>query len=503
MLQTGVWIPNRNVANWNTLDMAGFQSIRIQRFKNLLDTTFGLAELNVLVGANNSGKSSILQAIHFAIAAIQALCLDDRLAGAGPVSTIVNPSQLIYVPSEDVHAIGTGGRLREPEEYAVSVEFTLDSGENLAVSMRKGRNRNILIAVSNQEVARRIGAIEHPFTVFTPGLAGIAKTEQYVSDGVLLRTIARGDANLILRNTLLRLWNRRQNSQSWSDFLADLHTMFPALELTVSFAAATDEYINVMVSDEAGEIPLELCGTGILQTIQILSYIHYFGPEVIVLDEPDSHLHPNNQRLLCALLRDVAHTRNVQVILSTHSRHILDALNQSASFLWVRRGVAERTEDGADLALLLDLGALDVKERVAAGARVCIVLTEDERTASLRAVLEASGFDMGQTQILPYYGCTSPHNLRPLISTIRGINPNATVIVHMDRDYHTEQEIAAWSEAIRALHAEPFSTSGVDIESHLLSAQHLATLNNMEVAVAEDLVRRGLHETREASIRNT
>jgi hypothetical protein len=118
-------------------------------------------------------------------------------------------------------------------------------------------------------------------------------------------------------------------------------------------------------------------------------------------------------------------------------------------------------------------------------------------------VLEASGFDMGQTQILPYYGCTSPHNLRPLISTIRGINPNATVIVHMDRDYHTEQEIAAWSEAIRALHAEPFSTSGVDIESHLLSAQHLATLNNMEVAVAEDLVRRGLHETREASIRNT
>jgi len=79
------------------------------------------------------------------------------------------------VPSEDVHAIGTGGRLREPEEYAVSVEFTLDSGENLAVSMRKGRNRNILIAVSNQEVARRIGAIEHPFTVFTPGLAGICE----------------------------------------------------------------------------------------------------------------------------------------------------------------------------------------------------------------------------------------------------------------------------------------------------------------------------------------
>jgi predicted ATPase len=481
--------------------MAGFQNVRIQRFKNLNDTPFDLRDLNVIVGGNNSGKSSILQAIHFAIGAVQTLRLDGRLAGTGPVTTTVNPSQLIYVPSEDVHALGAGGRLWEPDERSVKIEFTLGAGETLSVSMRKGRNRNILITVSNQQVATRIGTIEHPFTVFTPGLAGIVKTEQYVSDGVLLRTIARGDANLVLRNTLLRLWSGREQSQQWAEFLTDLHTMFPQLEVTLSFAAQTDEYIGVMVNDGGGTIPLELSGTGILQAVQILSYIHYFGPQVIVLDEPDSHLHPNNQRLLCALLRDVAQTRNIQVILSTHSRHVLDALHQSASFLWVRRGAVERTDDGSDLAVLLDLGALDVKERIGAGARVCVVLTEDERAASLRAVVEASGFDMGQTDILPYYGCTSPHNLRPLINTIRGINANATVIVHMDRDYHTDEEINAWSEAIRALHAEPFVTNGVDIESHLLSADHLAAINQIERDVAQDVVSRAVQASRDESIR--
>ena len=128
---------------------------------------------------------------------------------------------------------------------------------------------------------------------------------QMVSSSALLHGETQ---NLVLRNTLLRLWSGRNESDQWAEFLIDLHTIFPQLELAVSFAFKTDEYIGIMVNDGAGLIPLELSGTGILQAIQILSYIHYYSPQVIVLDEPDSHLHPNNQRLLCSLLRDVAQT---------------------------------------------------------------------------------------------------------------------------------------------------------------------------------------------------
>jgi hypothetical protein len=235
--------------NIGGIAMAGFRTVHIRRFKNISDTPFDLRDINVIVGANNSGKSSILQAIHFAIGAIQSLNLEGRLVGEGSLTSTVNPAQLIYVPSEDVHALGSGGRLWEPQEKEVQIEFGLDTGETLMVSMRKGRNRNILIAVSDVPVAARLANLEQPFTIFTPGLAGIVKAEQYVSDGVLLRTIARGDANLVLRNTLLRLWAGREQNQKWNEFVADLTEMFPGIAVTVSFQLSTDEFIKVNLND--------------------------------------------------------------------------------------------------------------------------------------------------------------------------------------------------------------------------------------------------------------
>jgi hypothetical protein len=187
-----------------------------------------------------------------------------------------------------------GGKLLEKRESAIKLQFTLASGEKPSVSVRKGRNRNILVAVENATAAKRLASLESPFSVFSPGLAGVSKTEQYVSDGVLLRTIARGDANLVLRNILLRLWD----TQEWSGFLSDLREIFRELEFQVDFKKKTAEFISVQVRVGKEWIPLELVGAGVLQATQILSYIHRFSPSIVVLDEPDSHLHPNNQRLL-------------------------------------------------------------------------------------------------------------------------------------------------------------------------------------------------------------
>ncbi|HRN51718.1 MAG TPA: AAA family ATPase [Anaerolineales bacterium] len=474
--------------------MAGFQRVHIQRFKNVSDTTFDLGQLNVIVGANNSGKSSILQAIHFAIGSMQSLLLNGDLAGEGVASSTVNPSQFIYVPSEDPDSLGAGGRLWADDARAVNIELTLETGEIVLVSVKKGKNRNIVIGVSDKQIARSIGTLESPFTIFTPGLAGIAKQEHYLSDGVLLRTIARGDANLVLRNTLLRLWVNRE------EFLQDLHTIFPDLELELSFDQATDEYIHVTVNDGGGRVPLELAGTGILQTIQILSYIHYYRPQVIVLDEPDSHLHPNNQRLLCSLLRRVAQERNIQVILSTHSRHVIDALRHSASFLWARSGNIGPNEDGSTLSALLELGALDVFERIGVGLRACYVLTEDEKADSLWAILGASGFTREETEVLPYYGCTTLQNLRPLVEVIRRAKADVRIIVHRDRDYFTDAEVQEWENEARALRVEPFLTDGVDIESYLLSPEHLSELNGVATDRIRGLLDQATNETADDSI---
>ena len=339
--------------------METLQSVRIQRFKRITDASIDLTGVNVLVGGNNSGKSSIIQGLHFGIALLQTIGLAEKWTAGPTLSTSLNPNQLIYSPSEDAYALGPGGKLLTQEDQAISLDLTLTSGKACSVSVRKGRNRNLVVTVRHAQVAKELSSLEKPFSIFSPGLAGITKRESYVSDGVLFRALARGDANLVLRNILLRLWK----TPAWQLLLNDLNEVFPGLAISVNFRERTDEFIEVLIKSTKDWVPLEIAGTGVLQTTQILSYIHRFGPSIIVLDEPDSHLHPNNQRLLCALLRRVAEDRGTQVLLTTHSRHIVDAIGPSSGFLWVRNGSVDVAGADDEIGVLLDIGALDVKER--------------------------------------------------------------------------------------------------------------------------------------------
>jgi hypothetical protein len=167
---------------------------------------------------------------------------------------------------------------------------------------------------------------------------------------------------------------------------------------------------------------------------------------------------------------------------------VVDALSGQATFLWVRNGTVESIEQDHDLAVLLDIGALDVKEMLSHSQARCIVLTEDALKRNLELLLEASGFPMSETLVLAYYGCTSPHNLRPLLELIRGSNSSAKIVVHRDRDYLTDDEGNDWSVKMREMGAEPFLTDGVDVESHYLNAQHIATLNNLPLTEVENLI---------------
>jgi hypothetical protein len=446
------------------------QSVRIQRFKRINDVSIDLNMVNVFVGGNNSGKSSLIQGLHFGVGLLQTI----ELSGLWVASTSLNPTQLIYSPAEDIHALGTGAKLFEGKDKAISLEFTLASGESCAVDVRKGRNRNILVTVKNIPVAKKLSSLERPYSVFSPGLAGIAKRETQVSDGVLLRTLARGDANLIPRNILLR----PSKSAAWQMFLEDLREVFSGVVIEMEFAEQTAEFIDVFITVGGQRVPLELAGTGVLQALQILSYIHRFSPSLVVLDEPDSHLHPNNQRLLCALLRRVSIDRGTQILLTTHSRHIVDALSGSASFFWVRQGSVDVATQDDEIGILLDIGALDVKERVGQTSNTTIVLTEDELKGPLETILTSSGFDMQKTVALPYYGITGMKQLRPLVKVIQNTNPKAKIILHRDRDFLNDDEVEEWKKEVRGAGVEPFVTAGRDIEAAFINPKYLAELND-------------------------
>ncbi len=82
------------------------KSIYIQRFKNLESVVLPLSEVNVLVGANNAGKSAVLQAVQFMISAAQSVGLDGLKSGDNQQVATISPASLFYSPVDEVMAEG-------------------------------------------------------------------------------------------------------------------------------------------------------------------------------------------------------------------------------------------------------------------------------------------------------------------------------------------------------------------------------------------------------------
>ena len=369
------------------------KEISLQRFKRIERVDFAVEDVNILIGANNSGKSTVIQAVHFAFTILQSLGISNKWPVQSTRSSTISPEELIYVPSDDPYSLGHGGRLLEPADRAIKLQFLFDSGDQLNLSVRRGRIRNIIVEPDSVEFAKTLSSLEAPYTIFSPGLAGVSRHENYVSDGVLLRASARGDANAYLRNIVYRLYQ----TDNWSDFADDLRLIFPAVDIGVEFNDRVDQYISVIVLEGERSIPLDLAGTGLLQCIQILAYFHLFKPKLMIIDEPDSHLHPNNQRALCSLLSYMSEVRRTQVLITTHSRHVLNALSGTSNLLWVKDGGVKKTAPDDDVDLLLDLGALDVQEKIRAENVQFIFLTEDEITLMIEMIAENSGFDIDRS----------------------------------------------------------------------------------------------------------
>lgn len=475
------------------------ESVRVQRFKSISDATVSLGRVTLLVGPNNAGKSSILHAIQFSVSVAQSLRLDNVATWAGDtLSGTLSSQQLVYTPLRDVHALAAGGNLRQDANQAISVTLTTADLGTTNVQVRRGKNKNISVTITGAQLGRRMESLDQPYSVVAPGLAGIPAFEEYRSPGLVQRAAAKGDANGVFRNVL---WLLNQRPDAWNEFSYRLQKIFPDLRIEVSFNADVDEVIQAFAVREDTSLPIDSCGTGVLQAIQTLAYIGLYKPQVLILDEPDSHLHPDNQRRLARLLDDVTRETGLQVVISTHSRHFLDEFSPlGATIRWLSGGSVQQ-DDTDRVSVLLGLGALDAGDRLRNGETPLVVLTEDAHTDNLRTVLQASGLGADVCDVWSYAGCSNIQSAKVLGTFIRQHAPGTRVIVHRDRDYMTDAEVDDYKRQLRDAHLESFVTEGTDMECYLLNASHIHDLaNELSLQQIEVMINEATAESRDLSI---
>ena len=455
--------------------MAQIKKVEVKRFKRIANLEFELGSTTLVIGANNAGKSSILQAIHFAVSLAQSAKLVGGVNWRNDKYELsFAQTQLLYSPVSDAMTISTGGQLVEDENQRIEIGFHLDDGSSGLVTLRKGRNRNLKVALEGRQVGEQLQDLDNPFSVYAPGLAGVPRTETFQNLGRIKRTVARGDANLVLRNVLLQL---SEDEQKWRVFLADMTSLFPGISISCGFQQDHDESISVTCSVEGGPvIPLDAAGTSILQASQILGYVTLFKPKLLVLDEPDSHLHPDKQRLLCETICRIAATRDFQAIMSSHSRHVLDALSPLSTVLLVTKGTATPVKDIDMTSVLLEIGALDSIDYFADGATRCVIVTEDTDTSFIETLFLSNGFSAEWTDFRSYAGCSNVDAALVLGAFLKEKAPRVRLIVHRDRDYLPQERVDNFVSRLKDSGILPFVTRFSDIEGYFLNAAHLSSI---------------------------
>ena len=448
-------------------------SLRLKKFKKVDDIEIFLSSTNVLIGGNNSGKSSVLQGIHFSICA----AIASRQIGR---DTFVQ-SALLYNPSHEFVNLRHGAEYLNQSNFGyLTLKADIDEIEvEATITIYRARNEGNVGCTRSGISGVLNAAITNPtnlFSIYVPGLAGIPRQEEYRTESVVRKGIAGGDANLYLRNVLfLIIRNKKQEK-----LVSLMKNVFPEFWISVSFDEKKDVFISVSVSltgPYGRQSPLELSGTGVLQALQIFSYVVLFEPKLLLLDEPDSHLHPDNQGLLASAILAISLQTTTQVILSTHSRHIVDALYDEANFVWLKDGKLIKQGIGLDrLPLLLDLGALDAFDKLRGGEIDWVVLSEDSKLELIRKALIISGFDITRTAIYSYKASSKIQSALDLCSFIKEVAPKTEVIIHRDADFMTQEEIEKVKVQISDSGAIPFITEYSDIEGYFITSDHLASL---------------------------
>lgn len=266
------------------------KKIQVRSFKAIKDITIDLTDATLLVGSNNSGKSSVLQAVHLAGRALL------QAAEANKQSTI-SLRELEYVPSESYRELGHNsiwGNRSESPESVIRFFFEDEATGNTPIAkiaLKSARNEGISVdPVTPVALFSVLRSQTSVFSSYIPGLAGVPLQEQFISRRNVYRKAASGDSNVVLRNILLLLKRKNELAnaiQAVREVYAD-----DTIGIGVEYNEDRDYNIsaNLHTKGMQGSKPLELAGTGILQVIQIFAYLYLFRPSILLIDEPEAHL---------------------------------------------------------------------------------------------------------------------------------------------------------------------------------------------------------------------
>lgn len=379
--------------------------VRMVRFKRFADQSFDLTGGPVLLaGPNNSGKTTLLHAL-----SAWNLALKRWVAGRGQsggkkrISVVLD--EFTALPLREMNLLWlnrhTARRLpsqKQPKPVPIYVEVVSSRGrqaeEKLTIEFMYANEKLVYIRpVQGPETPEPIDDIpdfaKSILIVHMLAFSGIGTQEPRHALGIQNKLVGEGKPGEIVRNLLLEIWEAsgsRAQQPPWKELNADIERLFQCELLPPEFSEARPYVVceyrpKANPANHAARPPrldIANAGSGFHQVLLLLSFFHARPTSVLLLDEPDAHLHFILQREIFDHLRSVAQRRSCQLVIATHAEVLLQDTEpqQIISFVGQHPRRLVRPDEKRSLQeALRRLSALDLLQADHVGA---VLYVEDE-----------------------------------------------------------------------------------------------------------------------------
>lgn len=463
-----------------TLDISGLKSLEMTRFKGIKNLEISFEPITLLVGANNSGKTTILQAIRFLYYCI-GRCGHRNTNGTWSFKKHVMPfSDFGLIPAHELRELAYGVTTPNSRKRGIRLKGNLRSGHTLDFTIYAAYSTLMVIepgtGCPNNLGDDEFNLIAQP-ALYVPGFFGVVTEELLATNSRIEQLLISGHHNEVLRNLLLRLGVDENEFSTLVDLIA---SEFEARLDKVKAEPEKNVYLRGDYIEKRNRAPLDVvsAGSGFLQVLQILTHALQTPSPIILLDEPDAHMHCSLQRSFLAVLRRFCAERKIQLIMASHSESFLRGVPLSeVRLIDLDRSRAETFKSPVELEHRLNAQGVwpDHPELAEALRTKRILLCENQRDAEfIFALAEMRYPDWSLRQkLIQVIGTEGASD--SIVARMRAIseilnemlNGNIKIAYLRDRDLMSDEWVTSEIERATKSNLALFITSRRNRESYL------------------------------------
>ena len=294
------------------------KKVVIKGFKRFQDTTFEFPGHVVIAGPNNTGKTTALQAIAaWSFSYNQWKTLNNFNPRNGYERKPIARQAFSSVPLRTYDLLWRDRNYRD----SIEIEVVAEAGWSLAMEFIPDSTEQIYVH-PKANVPANVARDTNLNVVFVPAMTGLSKQEPwYHVQATIDDLLGQAKPGDVLRNLLVQA---RQTQTAWDALQESIHRLF-GFELIPPDTSGP--YIIAEYKRRGGGPTFDIAsaGSGFQQVLMLLTFLNTRPSSVLLLDEPDAHLHWILQDAILGELHTVAARQRSQLIVATHSEEIINS----------------------------------------------------------------------------------------------------------------------------------------------------------------------------------